>query len=322
MRKDGKPLEEIAAWMNKEGYGRIIKRTGKVVKMDKRMLSDIFRDSFYYGVLVQADRTIDLRTLYDFKSAVEEEDFFAINQKAFTNSYPLRRKRMVPYPFKRMIICSFCGNPMRLGASSGHGGSFLYIRCGTDGCSRKGKSVRVKLILDFIYQLLEDGLQFTDKEYEQYYQEVTIEAEQIREQIQIELHRKRGILSRVNSEITERALAIGKGGMSDTVKAENEKKINELAVQRDVLKEDIAGLEEHLGSKEQDQLTFEEFLNLSKKAATIVKSGDAIVKDTICRFIFLNLTTDGEKVLSYQAKEPFATLLKRRQVLPSRGAEN
>jgi hypothetical protein len=74
-----------------------------------------------------------------------------------------------------------------------------------------------------------------------------------------------------------------------------------------------------LTDPQQDKLTIEQFLNLSKNAAMIVKSADAIVKDKICRYIFLNFTVDEEKVLSYQAKEPFLTLLEQREVLSSRG---
>lgn len=322
MRLDGHPLEEIADWMNREGYKRQVKRSGKLVRMDKRILSKVFRDTFYYGDFVQANQTTNLRELYDFEPAVSEQDFYVINERTFKTSFALRRKRVVPYPFKRMILCSFCGRVMRVGASSGHGGRFLYLRCGTDGCPRKGKSVRSKVILDFIYQLLEEGLQFTDREYQEYYQEVTEQAEQIREEIQIELHRKRGLLSRLNHDIRERSLVIGAGGMSPTVKAENEKKVNEMAEEREVLEQDIEVLQKKLGNPEEERLTIEEFLNLSKNAAKIVKAGDAIVKDTICRYIFLNLKTDGTKVLSYQAKEPFATLLKRRQVRTSRGSQN
>ena len=73
------------------------------------------------------------------------------------------------------------------------------------------------------------------------------------------------------------------------------------------------------GMSEEDVLTIEEFLNLSKNAARVVKAADAVVKDTICRIIFLNFNVDEEKVVSYQLKEPFATLLKTRENHYGRG---
>ncbi|GDX62461.1 hypothetical protein LBMAG33_7710 [Candidatus Levyibacteriota bacterium] len=82
---------------------------------------------------------------------------------------------------------------------------------------------------------------------------------------------------------------------------------------------EIADLEKLIRDPQADQLSIEQFLNLSKNASLIVQSADERVKDIICRQIFLNFTVDEQKVLSYQAKEPFATLIKQRQQRPSRG---
>lgn len=77
-----------------------------------------------------------------------------------------------------------------------------------------------------------------------------------------------------------------------------------------------------LEDPERNKLSLEQFLNLSKNAAGIVHSADAVIKDQICRFIFLNFSVDEEKVLFYQLKEPFATLLEQRKIRTSRGGEN
>lgn len=50
----------------------------------------------------------------------------------------------------------------------------------------------------------------------------------------------------------------------------------------------------------------------------LVDEADAIIKDKICREIFLNFTVDEEKVLSYQLKPHFAEMLKHRQSTTSR----
>lgn len=42
-------------------------------------------------------------------------------------------------------------------------------------------------------------------------------------------------------------------------------------------------------------------------------------KNYICQMIFLNFVVDTEKVVDYQMREPFATLLKTRNVLNGRG---
>ena len=54
----------------------------------------------------------------------------------------------------------------------------------------------------------------------------------------------------------------------------------------------------------------------------IVQSAYERIKDIICCQIFLNFIVDEQKALSYQAKEPFATLIKQRQQRTSRGGGN
>lgn len=78
-----------------------------------------------------------------------------------------------------------------------------------------------------------------------------------------------------------------------------------------LLEKEIAKIKAQVTNPEQDELTIKEFLNLAKNAAETIQLGDAIAKDVICRLIFLNLTVDEEKVLSYQVKPQFAGLLKR-----------
>jgi hypothetical protein len=143
-----------------------------------------------------------------------------------------------------------------------------------------------------------------------------------RAKLQVELHSKRGALSSVKHEIRGRGLGLLERKVSDTVKKVNEERIAELDFQKEELEEKITELNTQLKDPKKEKLTIEQFLNLSKNAGVIVQSADAVVKDIICRQIFLNFTIDEEKVLSYQLKEPFATLLKHRKILTSRGGGN
>lgn len=322
MRIVGHSLEAISELINKSGYGRNVKRTGRKVQMDKRMLSDVFHDSFYYGLLIQAGKQVDLRDLYDFEPTISEEDFFLLQKQYYQKSLPYRKKRHTFYPFKMMIHCSFCHQQMRVGASKGKTKRYLNFRCDTKGCVRKKKSLRVKVLLDFIYQLLEDGLNFTDAEYRQYYEDITAIQDENRQKLLVELHNRQGVLSAVERERRERGLAVLEKGVNTSVKQINEERIAELDNQKDELLEEIKAIKEQITDPEKEKLSLEQFLNLSKNAAKTVKAGDAVQKDAICRIIFLNFTVNEVKVLSYQAKEPFATLLKQRQQRSSRGAEN
>ncbi len=59
-------------------------------------------------------------------------------------------------------------------------------------------------------------------------------------------------------------------------------------------------------------------INLRQKA----KAGRAVVKDTICRYIFLNIKLGVDEVLSYQLKEPFDTLLKSKDIHSGRAVRS
>lgn len=171
----------------------------------------------------------------------------------------------------------------------------------------------MKVIIDFIYQLLDQGLNFTEKDYNDYYQSITEITEEKRQELLKLRFSKQSLFNNIDRELTDRALKIV-AEENPTVKRINQKRIEELEQNKEELEQEIAELNNNLSDPEKDKLTIEQFLNLSKRASKIVKSGDHIIKDKICRFVFLNLTVDEEKVASDQAKEPFAT--------SSRGAES
>ncbi len=109
MRKEGTAIEVISDHMNLNGYARIIKRSGKKVDMDKRILSQIFHDPFYYGILVQAGQQVDLRKMggYDFIAAVSEADYFAVQQLDYRKILPTTPHKLVFYPLGGWCFATF-----------------------------------------------------------------------------------------------------------------------------------------------------------------------------------------------------------------------
>lgn len=323
MRLEHKSIEDIVKYLNDNAYTRVIKKSGKKVDMDKRILSKVFHDPFYYGVLVQANQQVDLRQLYDFEPAVSEEDFFTIQDYTYHKIRPSKPHKNVFYPLRGMVLCNFCGRPCVVAPStSGSGGKLLYYRCDNQDCTRKKRSLRAKFIFNFIYDFLKGGLNLTEKEYHEYYDNLTILTDQKREGIRTQLHTLQGLLKRTEYELSDRSLKVVNFDQQSPIFKVNSKKINELNDEVKRLKGDIEKLEGKLREPEADRLTIEQFLNLSKNADIIVKSADEVQKDIICREIFLNFSIDEQKVSSYRLKEPFATLIKQRQLQSSRGAGN
>lgn len=321
LRQEGKSLEEITKYINENGYGRKTKK-GRIIKMTTQILTDLFKDPFYYGVLIQNKQSVDLRELDDFfQPAITEGIYNIVQQLSYRRIYPYKGKGTAFYPLKMMIICSFCGSNMYIAPSTSHDKNKRYLnaRCGNKLCSRPKKSIRMIKVFESIYKFFANEFKFTEDDYNKYYDNILKTSGQKRQKLKIEIHSRQGILKRVQAELNERSLGIIKLTKDSEAWKINENKINELSGQKQEHEGKIKKLEEKVTKPEEDRLSLEDFLNLSRNAGKIIQSANAIVKDQICRLVFTNLTVDEEKVLSYQAKEPFATLLKQRELLSGRG---
>lgn len=137
MRLTGVSLKEIANVINGKGYARVT-RSGKKIYLTNQILAELFKNPFYYGILIQAGQKVDLREIYDFKPVISEEEYANVQQLSGNKTKPYASKRATYYPLKMMIICSFCGNHMYAEASKSSSGSkYLYYRCDKDYCEKK-----------------------------------------------------------------------------------------------------------------------------------------------------------------------------------------
>lgn len=319
MRANGDSYESIIDFLLDEGYTKRTK-AGRVINITKQMLTDIFKDPFYYGVLYSQknDERVDLIAAYNFVPATNLETYNKVQALSYRKIKPTKPHKTAFYPLRAMIKCSFCNGNMYIGPSTGYK-RYLFARCDSVGCHRKKKSIRMKVIFDFIYEFLEKGLNFTEGDYRKYYKDLSQVIIKNVNKLKINLHSLQGALSQIKYELNTRALGILDLKPDSPARKINENKIDELSAKKGELEKEIARLEQRLQKPDDERLTLEQFLNLSKKASAIVQAANASTKDVICRQIFLNLTVNEEKVLSYHAKEPFATLLKRRELLSSAG---
>lgn len=320
LRRKHQSLESIAKYMNDKGYGRKVKKTGKLIRMDKKILTDLFKDPFYYGVLSQGGELVDLTEIYDFKPATTKEIFDEIQLFSRTGKALYRPRKETFYPFRALVTCTYCGRHMVSGPSSGNTKRYLYLRCDNPNCKRKKKSIRSKILIDFLYDFFRNKFKLTKDDYDRYYDRITQINNKNRGKITTEINSYDGILRVVNRDIRDRSLALV--NMRKVEKEENEKEIDRLVVERDEVLAKIAELRQILTDPEEDKLSLSKFLNLFKNAVQIIKSADDFKKDAICRIVFLNLIADEENIASYQLKEPFATMLKSRLVTSGRGEKN
>jgi site-specific DNA recombinase len=323
MRKNGATYAEIANTMNSQGYGRRIKGTraknkGRVLQMSLKRLTVMFSDPFYYGVLVQAGKTIDLRAVpgYHFQPAVSEADWNSIQAMTGKRRSIMAKERKQFYPLRQMVHCAFCGKVMYVGASKSRRGTrYLYYRCHTKDCSRQPKSIRAKKIFDWIYDFIGEGLPLTQEEYDFYTTSLARLNERRRQRLALQLHSKQGALKAVQHDLTERSLAIVGYKKVSTVWKVNNEKITQLAAEQESLKHTIRRLKQRIRAIADNQLSIEQCLNLVKLAGSNLEEVGPIAKDRLCRKLFLNLAVNTETVVDFQMKEPFATLIKTHKFL-------
>ncbi|MFC1790094.1 recombinase family protein [Patescibacteria group bacterium] len=321
MRLEGKSLEFITKNMNEQGYGRAIKKDGRMVKMTTKILTGVFHDPFYYGLLVQAGQTVDLRELDpEFEPMVTHEEHNQVQLLSKRRLTPYNTRRYTFYPLKAIVRCALCERNMVVAPSTSHTKTkrYLYYRCDNPNCKRKKRSIRAKVVFEFIYQFLRDKFKLTEADYRKYYDRLDKLSGERRIVLKTKIHSLQGRQKALEADIQARSLKIVDMNLKDKILEVNKRKIEEEGAEKEDLDKEIEELKAKLTDPEKDRLTLEQFLNLIKNADTIVKSADAVKKDVITRLIFLNLDVDEEKVASYRLKEPFATLLKSRNLPPSR----
>lgn len=327
LRLEGKLQEEIANYLNKEGYKRsegVGNIKHKLFKMTNKTLSDLFRDTFYTGVLAYGEEKkiiVDLTEIYDFVSMISVEDFLKINKfsdikKAF-QARQRGAKRDVKADFLRKIVfCGHCGKPMSAGITVKHGKSgitnYFNFRCDTKGCKIKlpngekvNQNVRARVILDFVYQFLEQN-KFGHKEaYNRYLEEMKVASEKQKKELEsrrISLQQSAKQLEERIGKIKNYVLDASDNEIKDTFNDDLKIKNKELkAILEEVIKIKQIKLQ---GNKA--ILTYSDFVELFNNLPDILRKTKTMeTKDQIIRKIFSNFSLKDKKMASFQLNQPF-----------------
>ena len=324
LREQGIAIEQIVETINLEGYYRVLKSNKRKVILSKQTLSRIFLDPFYYGILIQANQQVDLREIpgYNFVPMISYETYINVQNLATNryNPYRPKKERITYYPLKQMVKCGYCGSTMYPGASKGSKGTrYLYFRCDNKDCTRVKKSVRGYVVFDYIVDFLRDGLHLTEKDYEKYLKSMSGLSLSRQNDIRVQIHSKETKIKYLTSQIKDISYKILDFKDNKTVMDINKERLEQFNEELVTLKNDVAKLKDLVKEPEQEIVTIQQFLNLSKNAGIAIETGDSVIKDTISRLIFLNFNLGDNKVLSCQLKPPFDVLLKTRVVKNGRG---
>ncbi len=323
MRLAGQSLDTINEFLNEQKYSRPMRE--RQVSMKPQRLSDVFKDPFYYGILIQANQQVDLRTVYMyFQPMITEQEYTAVQRTADTRSIPFKQKaKRAPYlPLRMLLTCAYCGSRLIPGASQGKTKRYLFYRCDGRYCTRKQqnikRNIRGKIIFDQILRYIQENLKLDKDDYQAYLKGLHTCSKTRQEKILVEIHSKESLLR--DTRLQKRDLAYKLlNERHKTVRTINEEKLSELEENEERYATDIAKLKQQLPEHNQEALSITEFLNSTKNAVKAVQSDDPVIRDTICRKLFLNFSVGDQKILSYQLNQPFATLVKYHHLRFSRG---
>lgn len=325
MRKEGKSLESIAAYMNERGYGRVYKSDAdKKVLMTDKILSDrVFPEPFYYGILVQKGKLIDLREIpgYNFRPATDEETYNYVQRLTGRRS-TATTKRKVFKPLVEMVYCAYCNAKMYPQVPTSR--KILSYRCDNKYCQRKNKdlnlnqSVRAIEIFNFMYGML-DGVDVSQDDYEKLRKRLETRNKAKLQETRIKVHSLQGAVKSIDKDVNERSLKIINLSKTSPVYKNNERYIEEQTLKMQELVGEIEKLQDGITDPDQDIMSFEQFLNVVNNAGKLLRAADVGLKDRIARLIYLNVRVDSEKVVDYQMREPFQTYFKTHKISNGRG---
>lgn len=324
LREQGKTVETVTQFLLDNGYQRVTKskKQPKIIRPVVSTVAKMFRDPFYCGVLVQANQTVDLRTLYDFKPMVTEDTFNRVQALGYGRTKDSSsKKRATFYPLRAFVYCAVCDSPKHMLVGKNRTGSGSYVlsyRCDNPDCTRSPKSLRAKHVFNSVYSMLEN-FELKDEAYELYSKRLDSMTDDKIIGIKTNILSLRGTLTHVKSELDERALSIVGYDKDSPIWQANNKQITKLALDQAELEQKITKLEAKVANPKQIKLSKEQFLNVIKTAADKMKAGSPVEKDVLCRILFLNLRVDNEKVVEYLWNEPFASLVKANELLNGRG---
>ncbi len=331
-RLEGKPLEVIAAEINQLNYQRVIASGHRPFRMNKQVLSTIFKEPLYAGAALYGKHVINLEEKDPgFAPMITVDEYFILNKNSAPKSTQariirsLKLKREVKADLLRgMIICGFCSKPLVAAISSRstngrNKAHYFYYRCDTPNCVYKAKSIRAKVIVDFARDFLEKHPFTTPAIYSHYVEDFNRVGKQKNAELEFKLNSMRQRKVQLEG-VTEKTKALllenPKGNLAEELKEDIEKQREELNTLTAIIKK----TEEDLANTKTVPLTFQEFVklfgNLAERIGKIGKMSDL---DNALRKIFLNFTVEGQKIANYTINSPFREFIETSFVLNGRG---
>ena len=335
---DGKNLLEIANYLNSKNYSKakgIDGKTHVTCKMTDKILSVLFKDTFYAGVLKIGKNIANITEQYDFVPAVSPADFLYLNDriglKSFVAKRGMKKDNVKGCFLRKTVICSSCHKFMTTAVTPKYVGKdhklkkmYYNFRCKTPGCKRIKKNVRGFVVMNQIVDFFEKNLIATPEYYKSYVEEM----ERLRREKKKELDSKKTSLTQEDRHIQadiedlKRLMAgLAKGGDSNKSSIEEFNQTLKVKLSRiNANDEEKKRIDIELNSTQKAVLSYGEFVELLKKyPKELIKLKTLSKKSDYIKKILANCVLDELKVVFYRLNPPFDKLVPSENLVVSSG---
>lgn len=324
MKRQGKTLQEIAEYLNKNGYSRQQRKNRKkfeVFKMTVKDLSELLRDPIYVGVMMYGEELVDLTEVYNFIPMLEVEEFCTMNRidkisKAFkATEKGISKGIKKAVLMNNIVICAYCDSKMNPAITpkamkSGEKKQYYNFRCNTPGCKNQNKSIRAKIILDFAVRLLREQPFSSSDAYKGYVKEMqALWKKRLEQQVKQVGHL--GAVVREAKRKRDETLELLRGEIDMEIQVVLKQEIKALTKDLKQYTAELKSLQTQLEQKNPDIVDSKRFFELFKILPSFIGKIESMEDlDWIMRKIFVNFTIKNKKVASYSLNAPFNGLVK------------
>lgn len=330
MRLEGATMPTISKYLNNNGYTSYWYGKGhQSYRWNKGKVEEMLKRTVYCGALWYGDNYIWLDEYYDFLPIISVPDFLKLHQADDLNSgiFKLQRasKEVVAADlFRKMIFCGECKKPMSSGITTKKkDGAVIkrryYYRCETEACAFKGKSVRPKVVLDYMANFVREHQFTTEDNYASYLSSYDAKVSQKHSELGSEIRSLNKQLSDKQTELENTKALVADPTRATVAKyytADLERLSDEIAA----LNKDLKVAKYERASLKTAAKSYADYLELHEKAPDLLLSKLPLATlDRIGRNFFLNLTIKDGAVSVSELKEPYAGFLKHGNFNHGRG---
>lgn len=311
----GKPLKTVAIELNEKGF----EYQNGYKNVTEKKLSQQLSKPIYAGYYIVENEVFNYNEIVpDFKSILSAFEFRNLRLRLQEKAGRMRQKRSSVQVFRKLIECSYCKRHLTPTKNKNRKEQKLpYIRlvCTNKHCQRYNKSIRFYQVFDFIDLIMQKYLSIPESAYKTYLESSKSSLHNELKEIEEKITSKSSSLNQIKIKL-QKTLELYQKVSSPHLEATFKKfsvDITDLEGQLQILegnKEKLkAGMKNRL-------LTYEEFLNTIENINNnIQKHENQELVDTLTKMVFLNITVDSEKVVSYQLKPPFEEWVKLPTIL-------